>query len=1011
MQSAGLRAPDTIPVELRRQGVESTTNGGGTPDFGQWVRMEDLSGEMVNSQWPLANTGGIYKKGRNDWYWRATQPAPGTPDGQIDGFLKQNNSAANDWSDLTNFFSVWQAASVSYFPGSPANDVANSGGGSSSGNGTWNNGVFTAGQITSLETVADLDQWARWFAVMTLLQSNETNASNGQDDDYGVYFEPRTVGVTQQRRLQFLPHDLDTIFGLGDSTLAFNGRGLYDSTDDGFVFRPLLPLFGNNTTAGNAAFRTKYHNAIRELCGTVFDADNTVNPNPPFYQAVDYHLGNWVPAATRTVIKDFMRQRRTYLLGLIGSGATTPPAGTSNATVTSAHGTLFISEVLANNVAAHNNSGTFPDVIELHNTGASSVTLTGMSLTDDPLLKSKYVFPAGASIGAGARLVIYADTAATPGTHTGFGLNNSGGVMHLYNTIASGQALMDGVTYGLQPADFSIGRTGGALDTWALCTPTVGTANTAVATLANPAGVRINEFLGNADYRAANDFIELYNPAAQPVALGGMSLTDDFINYPARHVLAPLSFMAAGEFMEFEAKGSLATPGNARELPFNLDSAVGSVAFLGANGTFVDRGETLPQFRDISIGRVPDGTGVFTPLAPPSPGYSNAPLPEGALELLNYLRITEMMYNPLSTAQSEYIEFRNISDLLGAPVTLDLSGVTFKNGITYTFPAATMLAPGAFLVIVENSARFTAQFPAVPVTGVYTGRLDNGGERLRFDIAGYNIPILDFTYNDAWYPSTDGGGDALQTVSATASPVMWDRSEGWQATPPNPGGVPPYGVYAGADLAAPAGVPIFLDGALNPGTFAPGSITLAWTRDSGPAAVTFTTPNCDDANGTFPLPGVYVLRLTATAPGPVVVTDTVTVTVHQTYAQWAATALAGQSPANQLPAADPDGDGTPNVAEWVLAADPLNGGSTGQPVPALSNGLLAFTWTRNLLADPAIQTIPQLATDLQNWQAGPVVLDTTSAGTTATTQTWLSTETGTPGARARAQARVLIVVP
>ena len=77
----------------------------------------------------------------------------------------------------------------------------------------------------------------------------------------------------------------------------------------------------------------------------------------------------------------------------------------------------------------------------------------------------------------------------------------------------------------------------------------------------------------------------------------------------------------------------------------------------------------------------------------------------------------------------------------------------------------------------------------------------------------------------------------------------------------------------------------------------------------------------------------------------------------------------------------------------------------------MSNGLLAFTWTRNLLADPAIQTIPQLATDLQNWQAGPAVLDTTSAGTTATTQTWLSTETGTPGARARAQARVLIVVP
>ena len=33
--------------------------------------------------------------------------------------------------------------------------------------------------------------------------------------------------------------------------------------------------------------------------------------------------------------------------------------------------------------------------------------------------------------------------------------------------------------------------------------------------------------------------------------------------------------------------------------------------------------------------------------------------------------------------------------------------------------------------------------------GVFTGKLDNGGERLRLDVPGYDLAILDFTYSDA----------------------------------------------------------------------------------------------------------------------------------------------------------------------------------------------------------------------------------------------------------------------
>jgi hypothetical protein len=120
---------------------------------------------MVDAHWPEANSGNIYKKGRPDEFWRATEPAPNDPDALLDGWSKQNNSSANDWSDLRSFFQTWQNATAPPFTGETANDV-------DTGPGTGT--VFTDNEITTLNTVADLDQWARWFALMTILEDNET---------------------------------------------------------------------------------------------------------------------------------------------------------------------------------------------------------------------------------------------------------------------------------------------------------------------------------------------------------------------------------------------------------------------------------------------------------------------------------------------------------------------------------------------------------------------------------------------------------------------------------------------------------------------------------------------------------------------------------------------------------------------------------------------------------------------------------------------------------------------
>jgi hypothetical protein len=75
-----------------------------------------------------------------------------------------------------------------------------------------------------------------------------------------------------------------------------------------------------------------------------------------------------------------------------------------------------INEIMADNVSAVANAGTYPDWVELHNAGGAAVDLEGWSITDDGNSR-KWVFAAGTSIPAGGYLVVWCDaiTNTTPG--------------------------------------------------------------------------------------------------------------------------------------------------------------------------------------------------------------------------------------------------------------------------------------------------------------------------------------------------------------------------------------------------------------------------------------------------------------------------------------------------------------------------------------------------------------------------------------------------------------------
>ncbi|MCA9185764.1 MAG: lamin tail domain-containing protein [Pirellulaceae bacterium] len=144
------------------------------------------------------------------------------------------------------------------------------------------------------------------------------------------------------------------------------------------------------------------------------------------------------------------------------------------------------------------------------------------------------------------------------------------------------------------------------------------------------------------------------------------------------------------------------------------------------------------------------------------------------------LRISEINYNPATSADAEFIELVNTAAAGTDPI--DLTGVRFTEGITFDFTgsAVTTLPAGERVLVVRNVAAFEADYgPGLNIAGVFTGALSNGGEAIRL-IDADDITIHGFTYSDAWYPETDGGGFTLNVVDESQDVALWDQQVGWR---------------------------------------------------------------------------------------------------------------------------------------------------------------------------------------------------------------------------------------
>ena len=293
------------------------------------------------------------------------------------------------------------------------------------------------------------------------------------------------------------------------------------------------------------------------------------------------------------------------------------------------------------------------------------------------------------------------------------------------------------------------------------------------ATVINFGTIEANPSSGNQE----QEYIQLQNPNSFAVDVSGWTLS------------GAVSFVfRGGTVIPSGANAYLAANRKAFRARIAGPSGNQALQVLGDyTGRLSARGEMLELFDRQGV-RVAT---LNTPANPSAPQSS--------------LRITEIMYNPptllgdtFAPEEYEYVELRNIS----GSTQLNLAGVKFTGGIAFNFTGSsiTTLAPNERVLVVKNISAFTQRYgagPAARIAGVYSGNLDNNGEEIRLDDTG-NEKILEFDYNNSWYPITDGRGFSLVIKDWNAPFHTWDLKESWR-----PSGHE-YGTPAADDTALPA---------------------------------------------------------------------------------------------------------------------------------------------------------------------------------------------------------------
>lgn len=320
--------------------------------------------------------------------------------------------------------------------------------------------------------------------------------------------------------------------------------------------------------------------------------------------------------------------------------------------------------------------------------------------------------------------------------------------------------------------------------------------------------VLINEALSHS-FDPLTDTIELYNPNAFEVPIGGWFLTDDF-QTPKKYRIADGTVLAGGGYALFTQ-----TQFGAGANGFGLNSK-GDNVFLFSG----DANTNLTGFyhgfgfgagvSNRTFGRYVLSTGEEDFVLQ----ISNTLGAVNSGPLVGPVVITEIMFQPpdiivgtnaLDDSDNEFIELQNITS---SPVNLyDANHPSntwhIRGGVSFEFPRGVTVPPQGYVLLVnfnpsldtaklaEFLGRYGVNTNLVPLFGPYQGKLNNGGDNV--ELAQPNPPLtspapdvgfvpyvlvdkVKFLPSSPWPCGSGNSGNSLQRYDVTRfgnDPINW----------------------------------------------------------------------------------------------------------------------------------------------------------------------------------------------------------------------------------------------
>jgi hypothetical protein len=434
-------------VEFRVNGANLFSTGGTDRTYGLYAANEPIDADWAEQHFPNDSEGNIYRAIRDifppEFDYRGENANSYT-----NTWFKESNASEDDWTDLIAMLRVMGLNGTDAF-----NDE-------------------------NISRVVNVQEWLRHLAVMNLLGSSETGLNTGHNDDYFMY-----RGLNDPR-FQLVYYDLDQILGFGGSFAAGStifsavnpngsgaaiGRFLQDPAYLPAYYEHLRSLL--NTVFSEAQFNALVEQTLgdwvpdaqREQMKSWMTSRRTYVlsqlPPPEFVGALHATIAGGPRSPTPRTTASFtvggegVTHYRYLLNGalsaefpvgtpisltglpngtntivVIGKGA----AGTYQSTLGAEKFTWVVNTAMPavrlNEIVA-NRSGELRDAVEIYNEGSTTVTLTGMGITDN--FANPYKFSFGArSLAAGAFLIVDAN-------ELGFSLDAGGESVYLFNSVAA----------------------------------------------------------------------------------------------------------------------------------------------------------------------------------------------------------------------------------------------------------------------------------------------------------------------------------------------------------------------------------------------------------------------------------------------------------------------------------------------------------------------------------------------------------------------------------------------